>query len=70
MSTCAKFSGSQGSNSLAKPHQIKFSSGPQILAITNLLRWTTTAGPVRIASLCDKEQGAFTQKNSLLTQIR
>src|SRR5262245_22501467 len=56
MLTCAKFSGSQVSNSLAKRHRIRFSSGLRPLAITKLPPWTITVGPVRIPSLCDEEQ--------------
>src|SRR6478609_48927 len=62
MPTCVKFSGSPASNSLAKPHRIRLSNGPQPLAITNLPRWTIMAGPVRIASLCDRQQQSLRQK--------
>jgi hypothetical protein len=53
-----EFSGSPAGNSLAKPHRIRFSSGPQPPAITNSPRWTITAAPVRIASLCDEKPGS------------
>ena len=54
MPMCVKFSGSPASNSLAKLHRIRFSSGPQPPAITKLLRSMTTAARVRTASLCDE----------------
>src|SRR2546423_6289437 len=56
MPTCVKFSGSPANNSLAKPHQIRFSSGARPLAITKSPRWTIMAAPVGIASLCDEKQ--------------
>src|ERR1041385_6875813 len=62
MPTCAKCSGSRASNLLAKAHRIRFSSGPQPLAITTLPLWTITAAPVRIGSLCDEEQDSVAQK--------
>jgi hypothetical protein len=39
---------------VGKADRIRSSSGPQPPAITKLPRWTITAGPVRIASLCDE----------------
>src|SRR6478609_8913600 len=47
-------SGKPESNSLAKPHRIRWSNGPQPPAITKSPRWTITAAPVRIASRCDE----------------